>query len=130
MGSTGTGSFTDYPGSQEPKDNQNSSEANETGGSSGIDKCTTAFSTRLEDVASSDYFVTRGTVPAVGTRIQIESGSRIAATTVDGISLGYLPTRFNYLLNCMNSGFTYSGVISASNAHPLPSISIDAHPDE
>lgn len=59
MGSTGPGSFSDYPG------NVNAVKG-VTGGESGINVCARGFRTRLEDVATSDYYQKNGNVPPVG----------------------------------------------------------------
>jgi len=57
MGSTGTGNFSDYSENQKENKGENSSGSHETGGRSGSDKCLRAFTTKLEEVANSDYLV-------------------------------------------------------------------------
>ncbi|MFA6483406.1 MAG: hypothetical protein WCW62_12560 [Bacteroidales bacterium] len=128
MGSTGTGHFTDYSDNQRPRNNEDPSEPHETGGRSGNDKCQRAFSTNLEEVASSQYLIQNGYLPPVGTNVFISFNERIVAETEDGVCIGFLPTRFNYLLNCIENGFSYSGVIARSNSIPLPSLTIDVNP--
>jgi hypothetical protein len=128
MGSTGTGRLTDYSDNQKSKKEGQSFEPQETGGRSGNDKCLRAFSTNLEEVASSPYLNQNGDLPPKGTKIVIVFDKRLMAVTEAGVSLGYLPTPFNYLLNCIENGFSYSGIIVSSNLNPLPSIAIDVHP--
>lgn len=129
MGSTGTGNFSDYSENQKENKGENSSGSHETGGRSGSDKCLRAFTTKLEEVANSDYLAQNGTLPPAGSNIIIRFNQRIEAATEDGLGLGYLPTSFNYLLGCIENGHSYSGVITSSNLTPLPSLSIDVHPE-
>ena len=65
MGSSGSGSFTDYS-KQKPKP-----VGGKSGGSSGDDKCGKAFNTSLEEVSRCHYFVSNGKVPPKGTEIKI-----------------------------------------------------------
>ncbi len=122
MGSTGTGHFSDYPGSA-PKSGDD-----KTGGSSNEDKCLKAFSTSLEDVARGNYFTAHNDVPPAGTEIEIVFNSRLVAVDKNGEEIGYLPTKFNYIKVCMDNGHTYSGNVISSSLHPIPSVSIDVIP--
>ncbi|MBK0378565.1 hypothetical protein [Mucilaginibacter segetis] len=123
MGSTGSGSFTDYS-KRKPT---NSDEAN--GGASGVDKCGTAFSAGLEEVARCFYFINYGDVPPVGTAVTVTfNGHRLAVETTLGEEIGYLPTRFNYIKVCLDSAFTYGGVVSSARAKPSPNVSVDIIP--
>ena len=123
MGSTGSGSFSDYsrrkPANAEEK----------TGGASGSDNCGMAFSTRLEEVARCYYFINAGDVPAVNTEVVVAfNGLRLVAETSLGEELGYLPTKFNYLRLCLADGFQYRGVVVSSSKLPSPNISVDIVP--
>ncbi|MXO04618.1 hypothetical protein [Flavobacterium sp. HBTb2-11-1] len=123
MGSTGSGSFSDYsrrkPISKEEKN----------GGSSDIDKCSLAFSTSLEEIGRCFYFMNFSNIPPVGTSIVIVfNGIRLVAETLLGEEVGYLPTRYNYLKFCIDSGFSYSGVVVDSNLKPTPFVKIDVTP--
>jgi len=122
MGSTGTGKFTDYPGSK-PKQN-----GDLTGGSSGIDECARAFSSRLEDVSACTYFTTTANIPPIGTSVELYFDKRIIVRTLDGIDLGYLPTKFNYLKICMDGGYIYQGFVRLSALGAIPVIEIDIAP--
>ena len=120
MGSSGSGSISDYPGSSQGK----------SGGSAGDgspeDRCARAFSTRLEDIERSDYYRARKTVPQAGTQLRIIQQKRLVAQTLEGQSVGNLPTSLNYLAACLKNGWTYLGIIqSATNPPPVASISAD-----
>jgi hypothetical protein len=120
MGSTGSGRFTDYPGSfgNNPKQ----------GGESKENECEKAFRTELEDVDTSKYYDSNNHLPIINTVITIRfNGSRIVAM-VENLEIGNLPTRFNYLLKCMNE-YDYVGVVSNISSDPINSINIDVHPN-
>lgn len=123
MGSTGTGSFTDYPG-EKPKSPTNNGEE----GSKGIDNCGKAIATKLEEVARCAYYVTTKGVPPVGTAIEVHFDKRIVARTLDGIDIGYLPTKFNYLKFCLEEGYVYEGQVTSSSVAPIPMVSVDISP--
>lgn len=116
MGSSGSGSFTDYSGSKKPDG---------TGGSSGKDPCRTAFSAKLEEVEQCDFFVNNNTVPAADTVLSIVFESRIFAVTENGTKVGALPTKFNYLAGCLKDGVTYVGIVRESGLQPFPFVAAD-----
>lgn len=123
MGSSGSGSFTDY--SQHKPANANDA----TGGSSGKDKCRTAFSTSLEEVSRCDYFKNHGDVPPAGTAVKVVfNGHRLSVVTYSGEEIGYLPTRFNYIVNCIEDGISYEGAVTSSRLNPTPSVFVDIIP--
>lgn len=122
MGSTGMGSFTDYSNrkQQTPDD--------ETGGTGQQDICRKAFSTRLEDVERCEYYKANNDVPRVGQEVRIYFSKRIVAQTLDGVDIGYLPTKFNYINTCLNSGYEYSGIVQSSSNSPIPTVTVDIVP--
>lgn len=123
MGSTGSGAFSDYPSKKPQQSNE------KTGGSSEIDKCSIAFSTRLDEVGRCDYYINNSDVPPFLSSIKvIFNGSRMTVVTLAGLEIGYLPTRFNYLRFCLNDGFSYGGIVSSSNIKPTPSVFVDITP--
>lgn len=124
MGSTGSGSFSDYPGSR-PKEG---GQGDGGGGASGDDRCTRAFSCALEEVEQCDYFAANGGVPPVNTALSIVLRSRLFAVDASNQSVGALPTGFNYLADCMAAGFVYEGRVLASASTPVASISVDFAP--
>jgi hypothetical protein len=119
MGSTGSGSFTDYSGSQGKNTGGGS------GGSSGTDRCRQAFSCVLEEVAQCDFYAQNQATPATGTELMIVLNGRLFAVDPNGVRVGALPTRFNYLAACLASGIQYRGVVTASAATPVPTVSGD-----
>lgn len=121
MGSTGSGHFSDYPG------NANAVRG-VTGGESGINACERAVMTRLEDVATSDYYRKTGSVPSIGTNVIIAFATRIVALDDKGVVLGNLPTEYNYLMRCLKEGYQYEGQVVGSNSVPLPSVQIAVTP--
>lgn len=115
MGSTGSGSFSDYPGSSKPKGGGGSG----TGGPAApIDRCSRAFHVTLEDVEHCEFFKKHGASPAAGTELRIVHKKRIVAQTAAGEIVGNLPTSHNYLAACLKDGFTYVGNVSASSSGP------------
>lgn len=123
MGSTGSGSFSDYS-RRKPT---SSEEGN--GGSSGVDNCGQALESQLEEMSRCFYFLTYNNLPPVGTNISIAfNGIRIVAETALGEEIGYLPTKFNYLRFCLSSGFNYTGVITFSSITPTPAVRVDVVP--
>lgn len=123
MGSTGSGSLTDYS-KRRPK-----SDETKTGGSSGKDECGKAFSTQLEDVSRCFFFIDTGSVPGSGARVNVFfNGVRVSVETVKGEEIGYLPTKYNYLKVCLDAGFSYNGEVRISTLKPIPSITVDITP--
>lgn len=123
MGSSGSGSFSDYSDSRPIGPNANN------GGSSQTDRCTLAFSTSLEDVRRCFYFINHGAVPPIGTQVKIVfNGVRLAAETTLGEEIGYLPTKNNFLKTCIDDEFRYEGQVRTSSATPIPDVSIDCRP--
>lgn len=119
MGSTGSGSFTDYSGSQNPQGNGG------PGGSGGVDQCSKAFSCKLQEVAQCDYLKQYGAPPPVQTELRLILNGRIFAVDANGTTVGALPTSHNYLAACLKSGFNYVGVVTGSAAGSLPTVAAD-----
>ncbi|MDL2290355.1 hypothetical protein LJB95_03015 [Paludibacteraceae bacterium OttesenSCG-928-F17] len=128
MGSTGSGSFTDYSSYK----SSNNGAGGNSGGSSGADQCARAFSTLLEEVSICDYYTTKGLVPPNHTEIiVIFDGTRIAALDIkEGLLLGFLPTQYNYLRACIEGDYSYVGVVSSSSLTSVPSVTIDVKPSK
>ena len=106
MGSTGTGNFSDY---------KNFSRAIKgiTGAEDSEDKCALAFSTFIEDV---------------GTEVCIDFKVRLVVKSNDGLIIGYLPTKYNYLRYCIVKGFAYTGVVSNVSSTPINTVIVDITP--
>ncbi|MET3878944.1 hypothetical protein [Chitinophaga sp. OAE865] len=123
MGSTGSGSFSDY--SQQKPTNPKG----DNGGSSGNDQCGIAFTCSLEEVARCSYFSVHKNVPPVGADIWVSfNGVRLTVESKSGEEIGYLPTKFNHIKICLDNGFKYAGSISASTKTPTPSVTVDIVP--
>ncbi len=56
--------------------------------------------------------VKKGMLPAVDTEVSVDFKVRLVVKSNDGLIIGYLPTKYNYLRNCIVKGFTYTGVVS------------------
>lgn len=124
MGSTGSGSFSDYSKRKPTNIEENN------GGSSGVDKCGAGFSTNLEEVSRCFYFINHGAVPVTNEVVKIEfNGARLSVETTLGEEIGYLPTKFNYLKLCLEEGYSYKGVVSSSRNIPVPSVFVDIVPE-
>ena len=121
MGSTGTGNFSDY---------KNFSRAIKgiTGADDSEDKCALAFSTFIEDVDTCEYYSKKGTLPAVGTEVCIDFKVRLVVKSNDGLIIGYLPTKYNYLRYCIVKGFTYTGIVSNVSSTSINTVTVDITP--
>ncbi|MAM73718.1 MAG: hypothetical protein CMO29_07940 [Tistrella sp.] len=125
MGSSGSGRLTDYPGSQ------SKGTGNEVGsGASGGDRCGRAFSCILEEVELCSYFLKHKSAPPTNTILSIIHQRRLFAVDANGESVGALPTKFNYIADCIVAGFTYKGRVVTSSSTPFTFISVDFAPGE
>ena len=127
MGSSGSGNFSDYPGTQAMEVAGDGTGM--AGGASGVDKCKQAFATLLEDVGQCDFYSQFKKVPAPGTQLGIFfDKKRIFAVDVNGVKVGALPTSFNYLATCLAGGVSYVGVAKSSADKPVPTVEADFVP--
>jgi hypothetical protein len=127
MGSSGSGSFSDYPGTKAKEVGGDGTGM--AGGSSGVDKCKQAFSCVLDDVGQCDFYSIFKTVPAPSTQLGIFfDKKRVFAIDVNGVKVGALPTSFNYLATCLAGGVTYVGVVKSSAEKPVPTVEADFVP--
>lgn len=122
MGSSGSGNLSDYSG-YKPNDG-----VGKSGGSSEENKCQKAFSAMLEEVDRSPYFTTKKDVPKVGETIDISFDKRPIAVSKEGLVIGYLPTKLNYIKMCLDDGYTYSGRVVRSSTGLVAAVSIDVEP--
>ena len=121
MGSSGTGHFTDY--TKKP-----AGQGGGGGGSDGDDICLHGFDSDVEEVGTSEYYHTYSKVPSKGTAVRVEGRGRPAIVTDDGAVVGYLPTKFNYLISCMKSGHQYAGAVTQSSNKPIPNVFVSITP--
>lgn len=113
MGSSGSGRISDYPGSSGK--GSGTSSGGGSGSSGGSDRCALAVAVVLEDVEHCDFYKAGGVVPAPGQQLRIVLKKRVVAETDAGITVGNLPTAYNYLAACLKDGWTYTGTVTASN---------------
>lgn len=108
MGSSGTGRFDHYPPSG----------GGITPAGGGTDPCAGEVVCALEEVARCQYYQHHQGTPPAGTLVVLSSGlvgGRQAVETVVGAEVvGYLPTAFNYLRQCVARGHQYSGTVESS----------------
>lgn len=121
MGSSGTDNFSDY--SNYPR-----AIKGVTGAVDSEDKCALAFSTLIEDVDTCEYYSKKGVLPAVGTEVYVDFKVRLVVESNDGLIIGYLPTKYNYLRNCIVKDFTYTGVVSVASSTPINTVVVDITP--
>lgn len=121
MGSTGTGRFSDYqdevPGQKEA-------------GTEDENRCTEEISVFLEEVERSEYYNSKGNLPDVGTSLSISAEKRITARVESGETVGFLPTKYNYFLTCLQEGYVYSIYVSQSVATPMAQVEVTISPVE
>ena len=123
MGSTGSGRLSDYS-------RFGGAVKGVTGGKDLVNKCDRAVATGLEDVSTCDYYKKNGHVPAKGTYVKIALNTRLVAIDENGDVIGYLPTEYNYLLECLTDGYQYEGEVSGSFETPVPSVYIAVTPQK
>lgn len=121
MGSSGPGNFSDY--SNYPR-----AIKGVTGAVDSEDKCALAFSTLIEDVDTCEYYSKKGMLPGVGTEVYVDFKVRLVVKSNDGLIIGYLPTKYNYLRNCIVKGFTYTGVVSVASSTTINTVIVDITP--
>jgi hypothetical protein len=142
MGSSGSGHLTDYSkkpsrkksGTKRPGSKGGGGGGGASGGSSGEDPCSKAIGDiSLEEVARCEYYQTHSNTPRVSTRVRVRQTlveHRIGVENNKGELLGYLPTEYNYLLGCMEAGFSYVGLVKSALNVQVPRISIDLRPEK
>jgi hypothetical protein len=121
MGSSGTGHLSDYSGRKKSGDGG--------GGASGEDLCDKAISATLEDVERSPYYKKQNAPPVKGTSVEVVFDRRPGVATTDGVLIGHLPTRYNYLKGCLDDGRTYRGtVVAVDKSAPVLVVTVDVAP--
>jgi hypothetical protein len=126
MGSGGSGRLTDYPGSGKSSKGKAGGDAGGGGVPPQTDRCARAISTNLEDVEQSAYFKAHKACPPKDTRLQIAHQKRLVAQTDAGEVVGNLPTRFNYLADCIADGYSYVGYVrNSGNGPPVATVAAD-----
>lgn len=130
MGSAGSGKFGTY---RVGKGKTTGDSGTGVGGGAGggadggigeIECPSTIENIRLEDVATSEYYVKNQSLPPSGDHVNLHSdihkGRLVVKATSTGQILGNLPTQYNHLINCIKKGMNYTGVVVASGKTPVP----------
>lgn len=124
MGSSGSGNFSDYPGSARRQPVEGG--AGGGGAAGGAALCDLVINAALEEVERCAFYQAHG-LPAVGVAISVQTGRRITVL-VNGTELGYLPTTYNYLMTCIEQGYSYQGTISVAMQRPIVRVSVNLVP--
>lgn len=139
MGSSGSGRFSDYskkPGAKKrsTKGGGGQGGGGASGGSSGENQCNKAIGDiSLEEVARCEYYQKHKDVPRLGSRVNVRKAlvsQRIGVENNKGELLGYLPTAYNYLVGCMEQGYSYTGLVKSALNVRIPRINIDLRPNK
>ena len=130
MGSAGSGNFGTYRvGNNENSINTDNGEnagvgAYDKGGMGEIECPKTIQNIKLEDVATSEYYMRYQSPLATGEAVRLRSaiynGRLVIEKTNSQEILGNLPTQYNYLINCIKNGLLYSGFVTVAGNTPIP----------
>ena len=127
MGSSGTGRLSDYSDFVRGI-NVSPAKGNE-GPDDPVDKCILAFTTELEDIETSERYVKTKTLPSEGDHIRIGINTRIVAIDDNDMVVGNLPTKYNYLFDCINGGHNYEGNVEDAIPGLVPLVIVAVTPD-
>lgn len=125
MGSAGSGSFGNYPGKSSKTPGGNGSGVG--GGFGGeVEAPEIIENVKLEDVATSEYYIQHENVPGKGEKVSLRTniveGRLVVELTETHEIIGNLPTEYNYL-----RGLKYHGTIVSSGLTPIPYIVVNLH---
>ena len=130
MGSAGSGRFGTYriESGQITGGNGNGG----VGGGIGEVECPSNIENiRLEDVATSQYYVTYKSLPPSGDLVELNNtiyrGRLVVVVVSTGEILGNLPTQYNYLIKCIKKNMQYSGSVVLSGLIPVPFVVVKLH---
>jgi len=117
MGTTGGGRLRDYQQGKEPPSQ---------------DRCEQELTeVALEEVAATEYYAEHEDVPAAGTTVSLRSelvDGRLAVQSEQGAVVGFLPTRYNYLLACIGQGYSYAGEVATCSNGTVPRVTVNLAP--
>ena len=122
MGSSGTGRLSDYSRKSKGKP------GGKISGSSSGDSCDAALTAILEDVERCSYFENHRSYPERGTEVVLSLRGRLSVDALGGETIGYLPTRYNYLAGCIKKGYSYEGQVSSITQKPILRVQVDIGP--
>lgn len=137
MGSSGSGKFGTYRvGNGQTTGGTGSGSGGAggggVGGGTGEIECPSVIeNVRLEDVATSAYYINHQSIPSRGDPVELNStvykGRLVVMATSTGEVLGNLPTQYNHLINCIKKGMQYAGKVVASGITPIPFVVVTLH---
>ena len=136
MGSTGSGNFSDYSQSSSGTSGAGTSGGGTStggglaaGGQGAGVSCGADIDVDLQEVGTSQYFAAHNVTPPPDTAVRVRPslvGGRIGVEASDTSEVvGVLPTDHNYLLRCLNEGYTYAGRVSLSLDAPFPRVRVE-----
>lgn len=131
MGSSGSGKFGTYRTGNGKGTSGSGTGAGIGGGTDEIECPSIIENIRLEDVATSDYYVNHNLLPASGDQVYLNSTIHNGRLVVKAVStdeiIGNLPTQYNFLVNCIKKGMHYNGAVIASGTTPIPFVVVTLH---
>lgn len=136
MGSSGYGAFGNYRLGSNGGENGEFNSTNGTGrllGNGGNERaCPPQIEfIKLEDVATSEYYIMHQSVPSPGDVVEladsIYNGRLVVILSSTREILGNLPTKFNYLIECIKNGVHYTGDVHSSGVIPVPYILVNLY---
>lgn len=117
MGSSGSGKFGTYRIGSD-----NSGDMRAKSAEVGCPK--TIENLKLEDIATSEYYLNRKSLPVAGEEVllynKVFNGRLVVKAKSTNEIIGNVPTQYNYLINCIKSGMNYLGTVVASGVTPVP----------
>jgi hypothetical protein len=137
MGSSGSGNFSDYSSTPAKKRSSKKKPSKgggggSSGGASGKDPCSQPIvGIGLDEVGRSEYYAANKALPAAGSSVFVRKKlfhGRIAVENDQHQVIGLLPTQYNFLIGCVNDGYSYQGSVNSSSTTPYPRIKVDIHP--
>lgn len=130
MGSSGSGRFGDYHVNSTMRTGSSGTQ----GGSESAEEisCPEEIDAiKLEDVATSEYYKAHRGIPLVGDAVHLRqklyNGRLVVELFATGEIIGNLPTRYNFIRRCFESGLDYEGDILSSGLSPIPFIVVNLH---
>ncbi|MDF2842036.1 MAG: hypothetical protein K0R00_462 [Herbinix sp.] len=86
---------------------------------------------KLEDIATSEYYLKYHNVPSISITIEVKSemvNRRLVVIESESeLVIGNIPVEYNYLNICIKKGMIYSGVICSSNIKPIPYVVVNLY---
>jgi len=131
MGSSGHGKFGNY-GVGGSEDGQQGASGGVGGSGNGSSQGPSLAYIRLEDVATSEYYLNNGDLPPAGEAVNVRSSLYKRRLAVElsstGEIIGNIPTEYNlFLLSGLKRGIRYSGQVVSSGTFPVPYIVVSLH---